>query len=551
MQAMKKLVASVMAIAMLTACSSSSGGSNTQPSAEASGEPSGSANKPITVALTANLMTMDQTLATDGSSFSLLSTCMSGLTQWTSDATVVADMAEWEVSEDGLTYTFRSFEDANWSNGEPVTADDFVYSWRRLANQDTASEYAFMLDTIHVKNAAAVTAGELPVEELGVEAVDEKTFVVNLELPCDFMLGVLAMPIFFPLNQEFFEAQGDQYGLGIDNILYNGAYTMTGWEEGSTYTFTKNPNYVHAKDFPNETLVYRIVLETQTSILEYQQDNINLVVLNGEMVDQYKGEEGFHNLLVGTMWYLTLQLENEKVGNRDLREFIATAIDRTAIAENVLKNGSAEADGIIGHEFAFENGVDYRDTAGDLTEFDLDKAAASWAKAKEALGDSISLDLYYEDSDSAKAVAENLQQMLVTASGGELNVSMTCKPKKTRVEDMLNSNYEVMLTRWGPDYNDPQTFLDLFTTGNDMNSGLYSSAAYDELVFKGTRGEDAANSEARWQDMIDAEKILIQDDIAIVPVYQEGQALMITPGVEGYIFASGVSGVYRHLHWAE
>lgn len=536
----RKLAVCSTVVAMLTGCSfaSTDSGTITQ---RGSG--------PITVALTANLMTMDQTLANDGSSFSLLSTCMSGLTQWTPEGTVISDMADWEISEDGLTYSFHIFEDANWSNGEPVTAQDFVFSWQRLADPDTASEYSFILDTIHVKNAAKVITGELPVEELGIEAMDDKTFVVTLDLPCDFMLGLLAMPIMFPLNQAFFEAQGDQYGLGIDNILYNGAYTMTGWEEGSKYSFAKNPDYVHSADFPNEELVYRIVLETQTSILEYQQDNINLLVLNGEMVDQYKDDPGFHNVLVGTMWYLTLMLEDELVASRDFREFMLYAVDRDAIADSVLKNGSVPAEGIIGKTFTYENGVDFRDTAGSLTAYDVDKAKESWQKVKEEFGDQLSVELYYEDSDSAKSVAENIQQMFVNASDGELHVVMTSKPKKTRVEDMLNHEYQVMLTRWGPDFNDPQTFMDLFVTGADMNSGLYSNATYDELIEKGTKGEDAADSAKRWQDMIDAEKILIEEDIAIIPVYQEGNALMITPGVEGYIYTSGVSGVYRHLHW--
>ena len=461
-------------------------------------------------------------------------------------------MASWEISEDGLTYTFHIFEDANWSNGAQVTADDFVYGWRRLADPETGSEYAFILDTIHVVNAAEVHAGELPLEELGVEAPDSKTFIVHLSLPCDFMLGLLANPVLFPLNQEFFEAQGDQYALSIDNLLFNGEYLMTGWDEGTAYTFTKNPDYVHADDFTNETLVYRILLETQTSILEYQQDKVNLVPMNGEMVDMYKEEEGFHNRLEGTMWYLIPMLEDEIMANADFREFLAYAVDGNAIGESVLKDGSIKADGFIGHSFAFdENGVDFRDTAGTLTEYNPEKAKEAFDRAREALGDTITINLYYEDSDSAKNVAENLQQMLLGAAGEGLEVTMTCKPKKTRVQDLLNHNFQLMLTRWGPDYADPQIFLDMFVTGNEMNSSLYSSEKNDELIIRGTRGEDASDSAARWQDMIDAERVLIAEDHALIPVYQQGSALMITPGCEGYLFLSAASGVYRHLHWAE
>ncbi len=548
MQKWKKMLITALSAAMFAGCSSSSGGEagNGNTSTE-----TGSAGKPITIALTSNLMTMDATQAADGSSLTMLSACMSGLTMTAKDGTMVPDMAEWEVSEDGLTYTFHIFEDAKWSNGDPVTAHDFVYSWRRLADPAMAADYQTLPDTLHIVNAAEVISGEKPTEELGVRAVDDKTFEVSLSLPCDFLLSLVSFPPFYPINQAFVEAEGDAYAQGIDHLLYNGEYTMTGWEEGASYTFTKNPDYVHADEFKNESLIFRIVLETQTAILEYQQGNINILTMTGEMVDLYKNEPGFHTRKQASMWYLSPMVNDPVMSNKDLREAISYAVDREAITSSVLKDGSIPAVGIIGRDFAFDaNGVDFRDSSEDLCGYDPDKAKEAFARAKEALGDTITIDLYYEDSDSAKAVAENIQQMLVTTLEG-LEITMTCKPKKTRIQDMLSHNFQLMLTLWGPDYADPQSTLDIFTTGNAINGGDYSSAEYDELIRKATRGEDAADSAARWQDMIDAEKIMIAQDHAVIPLYQVGSAMMITPGIEDVLFFTTGTGTYRYVHWAE
>ncbi len=548
MQKWKKMLITALSAAMFAGCSSSSGGEagNGNTSTE-----TGSAGKPITIALTSNLMTMDATQAADGSSLTMLSACMSGLTMTAKDGTMVPDMAEWEVSEDGLTYTFHIFEDAKWSNGDPVTAHDFVYSWRRLADPAMAADYQTLPDTLHIVNAAEVISGEKPTEELGVRAVDDKTFEVSLSLPCDFLLSLVSFPPFYPINQAFVEAEGDAYAQGIDHLLYNGEYTMTGWEEGASYTFTKNPDYVHADEFKNESLIFRIVLETQTAILEYQQGNINILTMTGEMVDLYKNQPGFHTRKQASMWYLSPMVNDPVMSNKDLREAISYAVDREAITSSVLKDGSIPAVGIIGRDFAFDaNGVDFRDSSEDLCGYDPDKAKEAFARAKEALGDTITIDLYYEDSDSAKAVAENIQQMLVTTLEG-LEITMTCKPKKTRIQDMLSHNFQLMLTLWGPDYADPQSTLDIFTTGNAINGADYSSAEYDELIRKATRGEDAADSAARWQDMIDAEKIVIAQDHAVIPLYQVGSAMMITPGIEDVLFFTTGTGTYRYVHWEE
>ena len=538
---LKKPLVLAMAGTMLVGCGSSAGGS-------ATGTTSGGFS--VTVAMDADLNTMDYDLATDGNSFIMQSMCVSGLAMLDADGQPQPDLAEkWDVSEDGKTYTFHLRDGIKWSNGDPVTADDFVYGWRRLVDPDTASEYNFIVSTIGVVNADEVIAGEKPVEDLGVEATDDSTFVVHLTQPCGFLLGLMAFPSFFPLNQKFYEEKGDQFGVGsVDDILYCGPYTMTDWQAGNQYTFTKNDDYWDADAVDTDTVTFKFLQDTQSAMLEFQQGNIDVVKLASEQVDAYKNEEGFTTRLTGYAWRLDFNYEVDKLNNLDLRKAISLAIDRNSLADDVLKDGSIAAKGFIPEQFAYgPDGKDYRETSGDLidTDADADAAEAEYEKAKAALGGDVTIDLLYEDSEACKAVAENLQQQLQTALPG-LTVTMNCKSKKTRLELSNSHQYEVMLTRWGPDYADPQTYLDLFRSTRAGYTGTYVNDDYNTLLDKAFFGEDAADAEKRWADMVEAEKMLI-DDVAMVPLYQNGGAMMINPKVSGIEFHSGGVDSYRFV----
>ena len=552
---LKKPLALALTAAMLAGCGGSSASGATSTDGAASGGSASGDASTVTVAIDADLNTMDYEIATDGNSFIMQSLVMSGLTELAADGSPLPELAEsWDVSDDGLVYTFH-LADAKWSNGDPVTASDFVYAWQRLDNPDTASEYAFILDTVHIANAAAVNAGEADPSELGVKAVDDKTLEVTLTLPCDFFLSLLAFPSFFPLNQKFYEEQGDQFALSPDNLLYCGPYTMTGYQQGSEYTFEKNPDYFKADQMTDyvDKIVFRYLQDTQSAMLDYQSGNLDVVKLQGDQVDQYSGTEGFTNRMTGYLWYLSIAFntsvhpENSQFANVNLRKAMSLAIDRDTIAANVLKDGSIGADGLIPKDLATgPSGEDFRAENGKLTEYNLDQAKEYYAKALEELGtDTVSFELLYEDSEASKAVAEYIQSNLKAIG---MDVTLNSKPKKTRLQLMNDKDYNVALTRWGPDYADPETYFDLFTTDNTANnSGSYSNADYDALVKAAGSGEDATDSAKRWQDYLDAEKIIVQDDPGVIPVYQNGGAMMINPKVTGIEFHSASVDSYRHI----
>ena len=267
------------------------------------------ADKNVTVGIIADLNTMDHHVATDGGSFVMQSMCLGGLVALDANGQPVPDLAEsWDISDDGTVYTFHIRQDANWSDGTPVTAQDFVYGWQRLDSGDLASEYAFLLETICVKNAKDVFDGKLAPEELGVKAIDDKTFEVTLTQPVGFFLGLMAFPSFFPLNQAFFEAHEATYAQSIDDILYCGPYVFSEWVENSEYTFTKNPNYWNAANYDDyaDEVVFKFISESQSAALSYQQGELDVVTLTGDLVDQYKSEPGLTARLEGYGWRLNV-----------------------------------------------------------------------------------------------------------------------------------------------------------------------------------------------------------------------------------------------------
>lgn len=542
----KKTLAAAMAAVMIAGCGgSSSGGGSSEPVAEPTS---------AIIAINADLNTMDHHVATDGGSFIMQSLCIGGLASLDAAGQPVPDLAEsWDISDDGTEYTFHIRDNANWSDGTPVTANDFVYGWKRLNDPELASEYAFILETIGVKNAGPSYRGEVSLDELGVAAADDKTFVVTLEQPCGFLLGLMAFPSFFPLNQEFFEAHESSYSQTIDDLLYAGPYVFSNWEPNTEYTFTKNPDYWNAAAFEDavDEVVFRFVSEAQSAALAYQQGDVDVVTLTGDLVDAYSSDPGFTNRLQGYAWRLnvnTMDPDNGKVlSNLNLRKALSLAIDREVIVNDVLKDGSVVAEGFVPKEFAYgPDGKDYRVTAGNMLDYDIDAAKAALEEAKKELGvDKISIELLYEtDSEAPGQVCTVLQRMWTDNLG--VDITLVPKTKKERLDLMNNLDYELGFTRWGPDYADPQTYLDIFKSDTTGYNNYYFNDEYDAVLNKGETGEDAADPEARWQDMIDAEQILL-DDFGVIPVYQNGGAMLINPNVKGIEFHSAGVDSYRHI----
>ena len=503
--------------------------------------------------LETEVQTMDSQLASDGMSLQVLGMVTEGLWSPDKDGNPTPAMALTEdVSEDGLVRTFHLREDAKWSNGDPVTADDFVYAWQRAVDPSVGSEYAFIIGTAGVKNATQVAAGEMAVEELGVKALDEHTFEVTLDRPVAFFDSLMFFPTFFPTNRAFREAAGDQYATTPETMVSNGPFKMVSYEPAATtIEMVKNPDYWDAEAVKLDGIRCQVIKETQQVLLAYQSGDLDYAKIAGEQAEQYENDPEFTPILTGFIWYISPNQKVAGLENVNLRKAMALAFDKEAVVKNVLKNGSAVANYAVPKGIATgPDGKDFRDdetgVRNSYLATDKEKAKEYFEKAKAELGqDTFEYTLIVEDTESAINVAQFLQQEIQTTLPG-VTITIEQMPKKNRTQRMVDGDYELALTRSGPDFADPMTYLNMWTTDSTYNYGSWSNAQYDEIIASCDSGDLANKPEERWEAMKEAEK-LVMDDAAIFPIYQNCNATLVKSYIKGIELHPAAIDIFKNV----
>ena len=494
---------------------------------------------------------MDSTVVDDGMSFNAIHAITDGLTAVNEKGKTAPAIAKsWDVSDDGKTYTFH-LRDAKWSNGDKVTANDFVYSWRKIIKD--AGNYAYMLGNggASVKNADALmelgaNATDEQMATLGVTAKDDKTLVVELENKVPYFTDLMAFPCYFPQNEKFVEKCGKNYGTKPEYTLSNGAYKMTKWVKGNKATFTKNDKYYDAKTVATKNLEMYLVQDPKTAAQNFDNGKVDYATINSTLVDKYKDKDTFTTFNEGYLFYLQLNFKNNTVANKNVREALAYAINRKDLCENVLKDGSMAATGFVPSQLSTSPaGRDFRDDADKYVSYDQKKAQQYLDAAKKELGtDTITIDLLYgTDESPMDTMAEYLQGSFAKLKG--LKVNMVATVKKDRIYNREeHGTYEIACTRWGPDYADPTTYLNLFLTGNSNNFGKYSNAKVDSLM-KQVQTESDVNK--RWDLMTQLEKTAL-DDLAYIPVFEKGAAALKAKNVKGLVHSAvGVPYTFKYV----
>ncbi|MBR1607743.1 MAG: peptide ABC transporter substrate-binding protein [Clostridia bacterium] len=535
---MKKFAAILMAAMLLVTCSFTAA--------------SADSDKYLGVMLSTNVMSLDTNLATDGESFEVIADCIDGLMQMDADGAAIPAIAEsYDLSDDGTVYTFH-LRDAQWANGTPVTANDFEFAWKRIAQE--AGEYAYLFDTSVgcIKNADAIIYEGADPETLGVKALDDKTFEVTLEVPVSFFPSLMYFPTFYPINEEFYNSlEEGTYGTSPETFLSNGAFVLESYTPGTAnLSVKKNDTYWDADSVKLAGIKYQVVGSSDNALTAFKSNTLDVVAISGNQVAAAEKDASLaSNLKVtgaGYMWYLsfsqTANNANGLLANKNLRLAITNAIDRDSLVENYVMDGSLATYTAVPPQFAASSttGEDFsadQDRFLDYVGFDPDKAAAFFEAAKAELNqDEFSFTLIYGNNEGdevakvAQAIKEDLEDLL---PGLEVNLQPMTKAE--RLDKMQNDNYEIALTRWGPDYADPMTYLGMWITDNSNNYGFWSNAEYDQLIKDCTTGAYITDYDARWAALLDAETIVMQEAV-IAPLYTKAQANLIAAGVNGIQF---------------
>ncbi|MDA1909444.1 peptide ABC transporter substrate-binding protein [Bacillus cereus] len=536
------VVASVLCTSfLLTACS---GEKETKNTAKATDK--NETKQSINLPYIAEIPTMDVTKATDSESMNLMRNVFEGLYTLGEDNKLIPGVAQsYDLSEDKKTYTFH-LRESKWSNGTPVTAADFVFSWKRAVNPDTAAKYAFLF--FDIKNAKRINSKEIPIDQLGVKAIDDKTLEVQLEQPVPYFIDLTTFATFLPINEKYFKSKENQYGLEAEQLIYNGAFTLDNWKHEQGFQLKKNSNYWDAKTVKLDEISFDIVKDKSTEINLYESGQLDRVGLTGEFVDKYRKNPDFKERSEVTVQFLRMNQKNEVLKNKNARLAIGQAMNKKAFVDTVLNNGSLPADGFIPIDFAkSSDGKDFRKENGKLVKDDVRAAKENWKKAKQELGkEQITLELLTSDNTIAKKNAEYLKGELEKNLSG-LTVNVKPQPRKQQIELLLSSDYDISVDVWEPDIPDPITFLDLFTTDSTYNFDKYSNKQYDELIHK-VKKDLAGDEKARWEAMKEAEKILLEDG-AVAPFYQQGRSYLQRSTIKG-IITNDFGGEFNYK-WAE
>lgn len=496
----------------------------------------------LTIYKAATINSMDYTVNTAAASFSVFGYTGEGLYKWAPDGSqLILGLADSEdISEDGLTRTYHIRDDAYYSNGTKITAYDFEYSWKRMADPATAAEYASMTMYAGLANAEAVCAGEMELDALGVKATDESTLVVTLDTPVNFFPSLMTFATFFPLNQEFVESWGDQFGLSVEATLCPGPYMLTEWTAGGTQeSVVRNPYYYDIDKITVDKLTWQIITEVSSGVMGYEMGTLDVMELTSEFVQQYQDNPGFHSLLQSSMYWVQYNCrETSALSNMNLRKALALSINKEAIAANILKNGSEPADYFYPVNFQpLSNGMTIRQYAAELgfgdngdgfyDHEDDAKALEYWETYKAEAGvDSLEVTLIFTNTDTYNYVTAFLKQEWETALPG-FTVNLQPMESNDRIARQASGEFDMCMGGWGADYQDASNFAMLETADSAFNYGKWVSVdgeydKYDVLY----RGEDAADELKRAEDLLKMEEIMLTE-ASETPLWQTAACYLI------------------------
>lgn len=542
---MKKLVSLVLAGTLclgLTACGGKDPGnignvSSAAPSAEATAQATGP--QELTFVLGDQPDGIDPTVTNNSFAQYIMTNCFEGLVTYDKSGSLVGGCAKnWDISNDGLVYTFHLRDGLKWSDGSALTAEDFVYSLQRVLTPATTAQYLSMV-TDYVKNAQEFYDGTATADDLGVKAVDAKTLEITLIQPTSFFIDLVSMWCFDPVQKATIDANSDRWTASADTYICNGPFKMESIKLGEGYTLVKNENYWDAANVSLETLNFRLITDTATALTAYESGEVDGIrnIPSADYARLKAAGAGIQTVPnYGTVYY-NINCSKAPYDNPLVRKALNLAIDRQSIIENVVQLNATPAYSFLAPGYSV-NGMDI--TTGRNT-FDLSPTANVEA-AQKALADAgypggkgfPTLHLSFYSNDTVKKVVEAMAEMFKTNLG--INVEISSNEWAIYYESIQSGDYEVGAMGWSADYLNPMSFLPLFKTGDSTNTAFYSNPDYDKLVDK-VMTETDPDAAAELTLHADA---LASGEYCCLPLYYKTNDFLMKDSVSGYYMtASG------------
>ncbi|MCZ6659504.1 MAG: peptide ABC transporter substrate-binding protein, partial [Gammaproteobacteria bacterium] len=490
------------------------------------------ANNTITVMLREEPPQLNSTLSTDMVSGVVLGHVMEGLLRYDQYNELAPAMAErWRVTEDGATFWIR--DDAHWNDGSPVTAHDFVFAWRLGLDPANASEYAFILYPI--KNAEAINRGDLPVDALGVHAIDDKTLDVTFERPIAFFDKLTAFSTYYPVPQDFYEATSGRYGSDADQLLYNGPFAISSWVHGASLKLDKNPYYWDKDRIRLDSInIGYIVSDANATLNLFKDDKIALTSLTAENLPNAL-EQRWHieRFMDGSVFFMEFNHRDDRVTrNLNLRKAMLLAQDPSELVYKVIKiPGYLPGESLFPVFLPGVNGKFRDEYPAPKHHMNVEQARIYLDKAKQELGlDELPpLVMLTGDNPVSNIQSEYFQAVFKKNLG--LDIKIDRQIFKQRLAKMTSGDFDMVLAGWGPDYNDALTFGDLFASWNLNNRGRYDNPDYDRFVRIAQRSVDP---KVRMDAFAELQRIIYEDAVIIVN-YERGVAYVTHPLVKGIL----------------
>ncbi|MBR2027951.1 MAG: peptide ABC transporter substrate-binding protein [Oscillospiraceae bacterium] len=461
----------------------------------------------------------------------------------------------WEISEDGLTYTFH-LRDMTWSDGKAVTAQDFEYAIKRLVDPNTASYYGWF--ACYIKNGTPCNSGELPLEELGVKAIDEKTLEITLEYVADYFLQVVSNACYVATRQDLVEQYGQDFAAAADKNVYNGPFVVKEIKTGDRVILEKNPNYWNADQTKLETVEIIVVANANTAVDMYNAGDLDYVQVPSELKDLYADQ--ISEFFDGSNDFLRVKQDDPNVPthNKDLRLAINYAINRaefiTLTSNDVYAANPryvlpqvAGVEKTYGEEYPLEAYPVNGDPEKAKEHLDLALAALGCEAAD------INIELLTTDSEGSKKQAEVLQQQIQSVLG--INITIKQVPYKDRLKMEADHDFELVFTGWAPDYSDPYTYLELQIGNAFYNYGGYNKDfngnvvenEYDKWM---EIAQTTTDKQERMDALFEAEKQLLEDG-GIVPLLLRRVLYMKADGLQDLaLYFLGARIDFTRAYWA-